>query len=211
MATDDDDAATLRERVRALEATVAQQQDTIQQLLPSRRAVLAGGAGLLGGAALTGQASAQSAAGQVGTSSEPVDVEAASVTADSVNTEEQSVGGQDAISYWPAVRIDSVTELSTTTPATSYSTLALSALPSDASVALLQIALKGDGSSSIMAMLCRESGTSRVDARVTGWAGHGAFTADHQPVPVPVNSSNEIDYEVDGSVADATIRSIGYF
>jgi len=87
MATDDDDAATLRERVRDLEATVAQQQDTIEQLMPSRRAILAGGVGLVGGAALTGQASAQSAAGQVGTSSEPVDVEAATVTADSVNTE----------------------------------------------------------------------------------------------------------------------------
>jgi hypothetical protein len=79
MATDDD-AATLRERVRELEQTVAQQQDTIQQLMPSRRAILAGGAGLVGGAALTGQASAQSAAGQVGTSSEPVDVEAFDVT-----------------------------------------------------------------------------------------------------------------------------------
>jgi len=88
MATDDDDAATLRERVRTLEQTVAQQQDTIQQLMPSRRAILAGGAGLVGGAALTGQASAQSAAGQVGTSSEPVDVEAATVNADSVNTGE---------------------------------------------------------------------------------------------------------------------------
>jgi hypothetical protein len=59
--------------------------------MPSRRAILAGGAGLVGGAALTGQASAQSAAGQVGTSSEPVDVEAATVTADSVNTEEASI------------------------------------------------------------------------------------------------------------------------
>jgi len=94
MATDDDDAATLRERVRELEQTVAQQQDTIQQLLPSRRAVLAGGAGLVGGAALTGQASAQSAAGQVGTSSEPVDVEAATVTADSVNTDDARITDQ---------------------------------------------------------------------------------------------------------------------
>jgi len=91
MATDDDDAATLRERVRELEQTVAQQQDTIQQLMPSRRAILAGGAGLVGGAALTGQASAQSAAGQVGTSSEPVDVEAATVTADSVNTDDLGI------------------------------------------------------------------------------------------------------------------------
>jgi len=92
MATDDDDAATLRERVRELEATVAQQQDTIEQLMPSRRAILAGGAGLVGGAALTGQASAQSAAGQVGTSSEPVDVEAASVTADSVDAGSVNTG-----------------------------------------------------------------------------------------------------------------------
>jgi hypothetical protein len=91
MATDDDDAATLRERVRDLEATVAQQQDTIEQLMPSRRAILAGGAGLVGGAALTGQASAQSAAGQVGTSSEPVDVEAARVNAYSVNTDNATV------------------------------------------------------------------------------------------------------------------------
>jgi len=102
MATDDDDAATLRERVRDLEATVAQQQDTIEQLMPSRRAILAGGAGLVGGAALTGQASAQSAAGQVGTSSEPVDVEAATVTAtdvntDSVSTKEATIGGNDIL------------------------------------------------------------------------------------------------------------------
>jgi len=97
MDTDDDDAATLRERVRELEATVAQQQDTIEQLMPSRRAILAGGAGLVGGAALTGQASAQSAAGQVGTSSEPVDVEAATVSAtdvttDSLNTADINLG-----------------------------------------------------------------------------------------------------------------------
>jgi len=93
MATDDD-AATLRERVRELEQTVAQQQDTIEQLMPSRRAVLAGGAGLVGGAALTGQASAQSAAGQVGTSSEPVDVEAASVNVqEGVSTPSAFVSG----------------------------------------------------------------------------------------------------------------------
>src|SRR6056297_949579 len=94
----DDDAADLRARVRELEQTLADQQATIEQLRDrgvGRRALLAGGAGLVGGAALTGQASAQSAAGQVGTSSEPVDVAAASVTADSVdagslNTEDLS-------------------------------------------------------------------------------------------------------------------------
>jgi hypothetical protein len=84
---DDDDAAALRERVQALEQTVQEQQSTIEQLMPSRRAILAGGAGLVGGAALTSQASAQSAAGQVGTSSEPVDVEATTVNATDVNTD----------------------------------------------------------------------------------------------------------------------------
>jgi len=85
---DDDDAAALRDRVRALEETVQEQQSTIEQLMPSRRAILAGGAGLVGGAALTGQASAQSAAGQVGTSTEPVDVDAATVNAQTVNTDD---------------------------------------------------------------------------------------------------------------------------
>src|SRR6056297_1618830 len=100
----DDDAADLRARVRELEQTLADQQATIEQLRDrgvGRRALLAGGAGLLGGAALTGPASAQSAAGQVGTSSEPVDVAAASVTADSVdagsvNTNEANITGESA-------------------------------------------------------------------------------------------------------------------
>jgi len=91
---DDDHAAALRERVRALEQTVQEQQSTIEQLMPSRRAILAGGAGLVGGAALSGQASAQSAAGQVGTSNQPVDVEAATLNAQTVNTDSASVTNQ---------------------------------------------------------------------------------------------------------------------
>src|SRR6056297_2025156 len=90
----DDDAADLRARVQELEQTLADHQATIEQLRDrgvGRRAILAGGAGLLGGAALTGQASAQSA-GQVGTSSEPVDVEAASVSADSVDAGSVNTG-----------------------------------------------------------------------------------------------------------------------
>jgi len=90
--------------VRELEQTVAQQQDTIEQLMPSRRAILAGGAGLVGGAALTGQASAQSAAGQVGTSSEPVDVEAATVNADSVNTDRVDINEGQAKIYQTSVQ-----------------------------------------------------------------------------------------------------------
>lgn len=77
--TDDsgDDEQSLRDRVRDLEDTVSEQQATIQQLMPSRRQTLAGagllGAGVLGGYQASGTARAQ-AAGQVGTSSDRVDV-----------------------------------------------------------------------------------------------------------------------------------------
>src|SRR6056297_1165912 len=97
----DDDAADLRARVQELEQTLADHQATIEQLRDrgvGRRALLAGGAGLVGGAALTGPASAQSAAGQVGTSSEPVDVEAASVTADSVEAASVTADSVEAAS-----------------------------------------------------------------------------------------------------------------
>src|SRR6056297_2720864 len=64
-----------------LEARVDELEDTLQKMMPSRRSVLAGAAGLgLGAAGMsgaTGSAAAQSAAGQIGTASEPVDVEGA--------------------------------------------------------------------------------------------------------------------------------------
>jgi hypothetical protein len=77
-----DDAAALRERVAALEKTVAEQQATSEspgQPTASRRGLLSGAAAAAGLGALgvysSSPASAQ-AAGQVGTQSEPVDVEA---------------------------------------------------------------------------------------------------------------------------------------
>jgi len=78
-APDTDDPDTLRERVDQLEATVAAQQQTITRMLPGRRGVLKAG-GLVAGGGVLGalsadRASAQ-AAGQVGTASDPVDVEA---------------------------------------------------------------------------------------------------------------------------------------
>src|SRR6056297_3776475 len=85
MASDDDDRPPIEERVAQLEQVTQQQTETIREMLPSRRGVLAG-AGLLGAGALAGagsqSASAQAAAGQIGTESEPVDVEAASVNAE---------------------------------------------------------------------------------------------------------------------------------
>ena len=72
----------LRDRVAELEATVEQQQQTIQQLLPSRRRVLQAGGLVAGGGvlgALTADRAAADAAGQVGTTSQPADVVAYSL------------------------------------------------------------------------------------------------------------------------------------
>jgi len=78
-AAPDTDDRDIRARVAELEATVAQQQQTIQQLLPSRRRVLQAGGLVAGGGvlgALTADRASAQASGQVGTSSDPVDVEA---------------------------------------------------------------------------------------------------------------------------------------
>lgn len=75
MAADSD--SDLRARVEQLEATVQNQQETIRKMLPGRRGVLKGAA-LVGGGGLVGALSADrvsaQAAGQVGTTSEPIDV-----------------------------------------------------------------------------------------------------------------------------------------
>lgn len=75
----DDDAADLRARVRDLEATVSEQQATIQKLMPSRRQTIAG-LGLLGAGAGVGRLSTEraraQAAGQVGTDTDPVGLKA---------------------------------------------------------------------------------------------------------------------------------------
>src|SRR6056297_1591949 len=71
------DDSDLRERVDTLEALVSDQQQTIQQLMPSRRSVLKGaatfGAGAAAVAATSGSASAQSTdyTGQIGTDVDP--------------------------------------------------------------------------------------------------------------------------------------------
>ena len=77
------DDERLRDRIEALESTVESQQETMRKLMPSRRSVLqgAGGVGLgaLGMSLFGSSASAQSAAGQVGTEENPVDVVLASL------------------------------------------------------------------------------------------------------------------------------------
>jgi len=83
--TDDPD---LRERVAELEATVEAQQETIQQLLPSRRRVLQAGGLLAGGGvlgALTADRASADVTGQVGTQQDRVDVFGGAVDANSVN------------------------------------------------------------------------------------------------------------------------------
>ena len=82
-----------------LEQRVAQLEEWASKSFPGRRGVLKGlGAAALGGAAVsgaTGGASGQSAAGQIGTESEPVDVEAASVGAQSVSTAKALLDAND--------------------------------------------------------------------------------------------------------------------
>jgi len=78
----DTDDRDIRARVAELEATVAQQQETISQLLPSRRRVLQAGGLVAGGGALgalTAERASAQASGQVGTTSDPIDVIAYSV------------------------------------------------------------------------------------------------------------------------------------
>lgn len=91
----EDDPDRLRERVRELEQTVDQQSETIASMLPGRRAILSGavGASLGAGGMFYGseRASAQGG-GQVGTSSNPVDVEAYNLNV------QGSVSGIDTLS-----------------------------------------------------------------------------------------------------------------
>jgi hypothetical protein len=97
-AAPDTDDPDLRARVAELEASVAQQQETITKMLPGRRGVLKGAA-LLGGGALVGagtadRASAQ-AAGQIGTASDPVDVEAYDLAVQNQLSSNLDAGGND--------------------------------------------------------------------------------------------------------------------
>jgi len=88
----------LRDRVAELEATVQQQQQTIQQLLPSRRRVLQAGGLVAGGGvlgALTADRASGQASGQVGTSSDPVDVEAYDLAVQNQLSSSIDAGGND--------------------------------------------------------------------------------------------------------------------
>ena len=95
-----DDEDDIHDRLERLEATVADQQQTIEQLTETpavgRRSVVASllGAGAVGGLAGYGSQSARAQAsgpaGQVGTGEEPVDVEAWNLT---VQNEADGVGG----------------------------------------------------------------------------------------------------------------------
>ena len=91
-----DDDSDLRARVRDLEATVSNQQEIIQKLMPSRRQTIAG-LGLLGAGAGVGRLSTEraraQAAGQVGTDDDPVDVKAWDLNVAGQLTSDLDAGG----------------------------------------------------------------------------------------------------------------------
>jgi len=106
MGNDDSD-----DRIDQLRARVAQLEQQVPDG-PTRRQVLAGGGllglgGLLGGGA-TEQVRAQQAAGQVGTSSEPVDVFANDMDAESVSTKIARTNGTQDVTINVPTDIDSL-------------------------------------------------------------------------------------------------------
>jgi len=94
----DRDPDSLRKRVSELEAIVQSQQQTIAKMLPGRRNVLKGAGlltgGALAGAAATERASAQ-AAGTVGTSNDPVNLNAWDLNVANQVTSDLPMGGND--------------------------------------------------------------------------------------------------------------------
>jgi len=110
-----DDVAALRDRVTQLEQTVAEQQQTIEALQQppvSRRGVLAALTGVAGAGALGAysQRGAAQAAGQVGTSSEPVDVEAWSLNVQGQLAGDLDAGGNDLTNVAAVEAVDLVAD-----------------------------------------------------------------------------------------------------
>jgi len=130
---------------------------------------------------------------------------------DSVSTGEINVGGgAGPQQYLPIERIDAVSELNTSSPATSYTSVSLSALPSDAYGAYLEVISKGDGSSNTHTIQLREAGSGRSqDLEMRAWAGHSAFDC-YTNGCVPVDSNNEVEYQTTNS-QQAIIVTLGYF
>jgi len=158
------------------------------------------------GADISGTATAN----QVGTSSDRFTGFAADLDANSVSTGSASVGGQGPIQYWPVNYMSSSTkELDTNSPATTATTVSMSAPPSDAYGVALLIVSVGDGSADIHRIRTRRNGDGVWQGRVRGWAGHSASDA-RTVCYVPMDTNNEIQYETQNS-AQAQIFSIGYY
>jgi hypothetical protein len=183
----------------------------------SRRAFLTSVSAVAGISWLAGSADAapnwSNAAGNSGTESEPLkNVYAQNGTFQSVSTDSLNITEQ--INYWPPVRTgpgDNL-EVSDNSPPTSYTTVTISGVPTDATVCLLALSPKGDGTSNVMGVSVRENGSSRAfDARVNGWAGHGDFTSESGPFYCPMDPDNKIEYKGTGNEANVDIKLAGYF
>jgi len=209
----DADDPDLRARVEQLEATVEAQQETIQQLLPSRRRVLQAG-GLVAGGGVLGALSADRASadvtGQVGTQQDRVDVFAGAVDANSVNTATLGVGGQPEINDFPPV-VTFNRDIADSAPPTSYTTDTLTSAGSDASWALISIQAEGDGTADLAQLRVREAGSTRkFDIEALGWAGNAAFTVGEKGW-VPLNADQQIEYKSNlANISRVNIYTHGY-
>jgi hypothetical protein len=75
-----------QERIETLQDRVDELEATVSKMLPSRRdALKLGAAGALGAAGMAGSASAQTQTGTIGTSSNPVDLNAEDITTSSID------------------------------------------------------------------------------------------------------------------------------
>lgn len=212
--TDNDELHDLREQV-------SEQQQTIQKLtsalgdvvenqrkmMPNRRQVLkAGGAAALFGAGAVGGASA--APGDDGDTVWGSDANRDDYYAGEIDAISVSTGVLNSINYFPAERVESL-ELNTSSPATSFTDVTLSSLPSDASIAIIRASLTGDGTADRALLKVREKGSGRVGLEAATWAGHGARTGVSVGT-VPVDSNNVVEYDT-FNASNAQIYVEGYY
>jgi len=212
-------AAIVEEQQEQIDSLKERQEafmETVDRLPVSRRRFMqaAAAAGLVGTGAVGGAMATPGDDGDTvwGSDSNRDDYYVDELDANLVNTNSLGVGDQGPVNNWPPVRQAPIVGVYDSSPMTSYQTVTLSSLPSDAHAAIVQIYAEGDGTAAFGDARLRESGTSRsYDISERYWAGHGSFTGS-EVADLPVNSNNEIDYQAsEGNTARLIVNTIGYY